>query len=184
MTDYDTWTQTRNARFEAANYSSRPVHTKVPTTYAPTKTIDTDQLDASVAEQVQCFGHAEYANQIGSSSTSYKYAKKQQALGRSLNAAFRPRDARPSETLSLATQHDSDWTPVTADPVDELIAAEDAKTLSTRIEDTLSGLDERQRLAIVIAANGGTHKDVAERLSVSPANARKILQRARVAVRN
>ena len=129
---------------------------------------DQAEVSAAVAEQIQAFGRSEYANHIGSSSTSYKYAKKQQALSNALNAAFKPRDAYPNETLSIDTtlydDPDTPWLSDNSDPIDRLIEEEtDHEAARLSILNRLTG---RQREIAVLLESGFNQTDIAGRLGI------------------
>lgn len=181
QTDYDLWTEERNARFESFGHEYGDSHHQ-PSTYQPTKQLDPAQLEEAVAEQVKTFGQAKYANCIGSSSTGYKVAKKKAALERTLTAAFAPREACQSDTLYLGDEILDTQCAEDIDPIDILIEQDwTAELLQERVATFLHSLTTQQRTALELTAEGKTWREVAEILGCSHKNVGKLLGKARKA---
>jgi len=107
--------------------------------------------------------------------TSNKKQIKARELDRALSSAFESRALRPSEqinkALSLDTTHDSDWSPTSGDYLTELSEAEQEaiqqEATQYRLELLFRTITDRQRAALLPAAEGKTTREIGAELGIS-----------------
>ena len=156
---------------------------------APSKDEVTEFLPRGAATQLSLFG-------VKGVSSPRKYEHKQAAMNRALSEAFRPRELRPIEQfenpLHLSSNPDDEvgnsWTPVSADPLMEMLEKEEEKR---RVRDTRIALKNLEKMVgsdkyklLVMSAEGKTNKEISEELrskgkDISPEAVKKALQRIR-----
>lgn len=137
--------------------------------FAPVDTTITTEWDAeAVAEavetQVATFGKVSYG--VKGTTSSKKAAYKEAALDKSLNAAFKTK-VHNDDALSLDTTVDSDWTPVTGDPMDALI--EEENETEAMIEKARAALSVDQWAMVLAKASGKSQREIAADLGLTPA---------------
>ena len=113
----------------------------------------------AVADQVKTFGKVSYG--VKGTKSNKKVAYKKAALDKSLNAAFAADIKNTGDhALSLDTSMDSDWSPISEDPMDALME-EEAKTESM-IEKVKKALTSDEWELVVAKSNGMKMSEIAE----------------------
>ena len=118
----------------------------------------------ALKQQINTFGAIRTSSAIKTSKVSYKVALKHAALNKSLMAAFATRGAYGVETLSLDSNHDSDWTPTTGSPMDAL---ESEDTTTTTLDAIYSKLTPKQTLVAELLSDGKSYGEVATILGIT-----------------
>ncbi len=160
----------------------------------------TKQRNAALAEQLDTFGTTKPGAtgairgcDIGKPVyLSNKKQIKSREQDRALSAAFAPRALRPNEQIShalrLDTNHDSDWTPSSGDYLTELSEAEQEaiqqEATQYRLELLFRTITDRQRTALLLAAEGKTTREIGAEIGVSQPAVVKLLNKARATAKS
>lgn len=158
------------------------------------------QRAAALAEQLETFGTIKPGT-TGAIRTAdigkpvYLSNKKQikaRELDRALSSAFAPRALRPNEriakALSLDTNHDSNWSPTSGDYLTELSEAEQEaikwEANQYRLELLFRTITDRQRTALLLAAEGKTTREIGAEIGCNHTAAAKLLNKARATAKS
>ena len=126
---------------------------------------DAESAAEAVKTQVATFGKAHWG--VGNISSTKKCALKEAALDKSLNAAFKSK-VNSTDALSLDTSMDSDWTPVSADPMEAMIEAEEeASSWETLMAKAKAAMTTDEWAMVIAKANGKNQTAIAEEWGVS-----------------
>lgn len=140
--------------------TAKPITPVTPS--APTKPWDAAAVAEAVKTQVACFGKVSYG--VAGCTTVKKAQLKAAALDKSLNAAFAPK-IELTDALYLNPVLDGAWSPVTPDPLEELIAAE--TECIDKIDIIKKCLTPDEFEMVVAKSNGKTKTQIAQALGVS-----------------
>lgn len=121
----------------------------------------TEEREEAVREQVKCFGKTGIRRHAKACT---KWEKKEQALDNALRLAFNPRpqtaaDNALSFDARALEEEESTWTPLTANPLEEMAETETVAWTYKQLEAGLNTLTAKQHMALMERAEGMPQTD-------------------------
>jgi len=120
--------------------------------------------------------------------TSNKKQIKSRELDRALSAAFSPRAARASETLSLDTNQDSSWSPTSEGPMEQISAEEQELILQEaqahRLDLLFRTISSNQKQALILKSEGKTTREIGAIQGISHVAVAKSIKKAQATAKS